>query len=172
MRHQQQVAFISAYIPPSASVWCQTTVSPLRRLREVLTICEVRGPIILLGDLNARLRGRASHLQYPRVSPDMAGNVNSRSKEVLDLCTAHNLVIANGTHVQTEDSLPRLSSFQYNGNALVDYAVISDQLLENPTGPRVLPMAVHPHLPLLADHAAISVACRIEGPHRWWTLWT
>lgn len=152
-----QVYFVSAYLPPSTSPWCQTTVSPVQRLRETLSICETRGQVVLLGDLNARLQDRSLHACYPRQSPDLHGAIGTRGREILDLATDHNLVILNGTNWQDRDSLPRLTSFQALGEALIDYVLTSESLIRATSEPTILSMTVHKHVRCFADHAAVSV---------------
>ena len=91
-------------------------MSPLDRLREILAACEVQGETILIGDLNVRTKDVTSSQAYPRISPDMTGGGDRRSKDILELCSDYGLVILNGTDFQDKDSLGHLTSFQPNGN--------------------------------------------------------
>ena len=46
----------------------------------------------------------------------------------------------------------KYTSFQYNGNSVVDYCIASEGLIEH-----VLYFHVHDHIPHLSDHAKLSV---------------
>lgn len=50
------------------------------------------------------------------------------------------------------DSSGNFNSFQYNGNSVVDYCIASRNILTN-----VLYFHVHDHIPMLSDHAKITL---------------
>ena len=50
------------------------------------------------------------------------------------------------------DRFGKYTSFQYNGNSVVDYGIVSDCLVDN-----VLYFHVHDHIPHLSDHAKLSM---------------
>ena len=48
------------------------------------------------------------------------------------------------------DSFGKYTSFQYNGNSVVDYCIVSESLIKD-----VIYFHVHVHLPYLSDHAKL-----------------
>ncbi|KAK0432298.1 hypothetical protein EV421DRAFT_1719629, partial [Armillaria borealis] len=102
-------------------------IDPCDTLEGVLA---VRGlldkPILLLGDENCRTASLSSCEGVARVSMD--GVVDVRGKWFRDLCEEYHLLILNGT--KYDDDVPGVwSSFQHNGEAVVDYACASESLL-------------------------------------------
>jgi len=53
----------------------------------------------------------------------------SRGRELLDLCTSCNIHILNGRTIG--DLSGNLTSFQFDGNSVVDYCLVSDQFLHS-----------------------------------------
>ena len=56
--------------------------------------------------------------------------------------------------------LGKYTSFQYNGNSVVDYCIVSDDIIES-----VLSFHVHDHIPHLSDHAKLSVKLAAQFSH-------
>ena len=83
-----------------------------------------------------------------RKSQDL--HVCPRGKELLELCIQANLNILNGKTFG--DRFGKYTSFQYNGNSVVDYCIVSEGLIEH-----VLYCHVHDHIPHLSEHAKLSV---------------
>jgi hypothetical protein len=124
------------------------------------------GNIMLFGDTNARtgtendlLDNNSFHLP----SPFHSGNIgtfykrkskdslcNARGRELIDLCLSANLVIVNGRTFG--DYYGKATCFQYSGNSVVDYCLISDQIFE-----KVLFFQVEDHIPHLSDHAKLTL---------------
>lgn len=158
---------------------CFTYMAPehssyvLRHNLDILSIIEKDishysnlGDIMLFGDTNARtgvendlLDANCTHLPAPflkgntgsflkRKSQDSV--CNSRGKEFIDLCISANLVILNGRTFGDLGGKP--TCFQYNGNSVVDYCVVSDELFD-----KVLYFQVENHIPFLSDHAKLNV---------------
>ena len=75
---------------------------------------------------------------------------NTRGKELIDICTASNLIVLNGRAFG--DTFGNYTCFQYNGNSVVDYCIVSECLYDS-----VLYFKVHNHIPLLSDHANLTV---------------
>ena len=57
------------------------------------------------------------------------------------------------------DRFGKYTSFQYNGNSVVDYCIVSEGLIEH-----VLYFHVHDHIPHLSDHAKLSVKLSASIP--------
>ena len=122
--------------------------------------------IIIMGDTNARtgtglgqidnkdkripvpLDSLKKRLISKRNSQD--SHVCPRGKDLLDLCIEANLNILNGKTFG--DLFGKYTSFQYNGNSVADYCIVSEDLIED-----VIYFHVHDHLPHLSDHAKLSL---------------
>ncbi|KAF5379509.1 hypothetical protein D9615_006527 [Tricholomella constricta] len=116
---------VGAYILPTTSRWeGWTDVNPETHLREVLAMCTVSSkPVIVMGDLNARTASLSGSPLHPRRN-SCDGILNTRGRQVLSWAQDFALCILNGT--TTEDHTPgRFTSFQPNGQAVVDYAIVS-----------------------------------------------
>ena len=79
-----------------------------------------------------------------------------RGKDLLDLCIEANLNILNGKTFR--DLFGKYTSFQYNGNSVVDYFIVSEDLIEG-----VIYFHVHEHLPHLSDHAKLSLKLSVSA---------
>lgn len=55
--------------------------------------------------------------------------INSRGKEILDLCVASRMRILNGRKIG--DSLGYHTCHKWNGSSVVDYAIVSEELLQH-----------------------------------------
>ena len=53
--------------------------------------------------------------------------------------------------------LAKYTSFQYNGNSVVVYCIVSEDLIED-----VIYFHVHDHLPHLSDHAKLSLKLSVS----------
>lgn len=75
---------------------------------------------------------------------------NERGKDLIDLCISSDLQILNGKIFG--DYSGKFTFFQYNGNSVVDYCLISNSFARS-----VLYFYVNEHLPILSDHARLTV---------------
>ena len=125
------------------------------------------GDIILTGDLNARTgtgldyikRDSASHIPISNdaYSVDVAVDdrcnkddvLDSRGKELLELCIANKLRIANGRSFG--DIHGKFTCHNYAGSSVVDYFIVSEHLLED-----ILSVHVSDFLPLSDCHCKLS----------------
>ena len=124
------------------------------------------GKIIVMGDTNARtgsdldqIDNNDKHIPVPlqsektrflRQRNSQDSHVCPRGKDLIDLCIEANLNILNGRTFG--DSFGKYTSFQYNGNSVVDYCIVSESLIKE-----VIYFHVHDHLPYLSDHAKLSL---------------
>ncbi|KAJ7061886.1 hypothetical protein C8F01DRAFT_1231043 [Mycena amicta] len=125
-----KVWLIGAYVPPGTSRWQDwTDVAPFEKLWETVAICTQTRPVIILADIN----GRIGVLQvpdcngiWPRTSEDETEN--ARGLELLDECNSNEACIVNGTTLETT-SPGRYTSWQPNGESMIDYAIVSRELM-------------------------------------------
>ncbi|KAF5384196.1 hypothetical protein D9615_003127 [Tricholomella constricta] len=116
---------VGAYILPATSKWeGWTDVDPELRLREVLAVCTVSSkPVIVMGDLNARTASLSGSPLHPPCHSSES-MTNTRGRQVLSWVQDFALCILNG--MDSEVHTPgRFTSFQPNGQAVVDYAIVS-----------------------------------------------
>ena len=125
-----------------------------------ITYFERKGCVILQGDLNAHVRNESDVLIQdkfdndfnsdnilslpPRTSEDST-KVDGRGEELLDLCKAFNLVIINGR--KTGDPFGKITSYQWNGKSVVDYATSSSDIFTDITF-----FKVGNYSPWISDH--------------------
>ena len=124
------------------------------------------GDILLCGDFNARTGSGVAdfisddddmhvpvadnylqdrNIKY-RTSQDSI--VDTRGRELIDLCIESQLRILNGRSFG--DSQGMYTSSNYNGNSVVDYMLVSENLLS-----RILYFNVALNIPRLSDHSKI-----------------
>ena len=132
------------------------------------------GSILIFGDTNARIGVENDFVDTSQDSkylpvPDDCGNCyvptnkrNSqdtlccqRGKELLELCISSNLQILNGKVFG--DHIGRYTSYQYNGNSVVDYCIASETILS-----QVIYFNVDKPIPYLSDHSKITLLLRVR----------
>ena len=142
---------------------------------EITNFNKKGGEVILQGDFNARTSNRTDTVEpdkFDPVNPIMEKNLipinsrnskdsklDSRGRELLDLCKSLDLNIVNGR--KTGDIFGDFTSFQWNGNALVDYLITSKNLFTS-----ILSMNVGNFMPWISDHCALHFKLQsdIETP--------
>lgn len=121
------------------------------------------GFLVICGDFNARTARETENVEndkfVPLSSNDISFNLparcshygicNERGKDLIDLFISSDLQILNGRTFG--DYSGKFTSFQYNGNSVVDYCLISNSFARS-----VLYFNVNEHLPILSDHAKIN----------------
>ena len=90
--------------------------------------------------------------KFLRDSQD-SGTVNSRGRNLLEICTALNLRIFNGRIVG--DLEGKKTCFHYNGSSVVDYVIGSKAILQNGRY-----LIVNPLMPHLLDHCHVTYAIK------------
>ena len=136
-----------------------------------------KGNIIIQGDLNARTGVKEDLVQPnkfdqeteigdnfeipPRNSEDSSTS-NIRGDELLQLYKAHNLVILNGR--KTGDPWGKVTSYQWNGTAVVDYVISSSYLFKDITSFRVGDYSpwVSDHCPLFFELTSTKTPNNVE----------
>ncbi|KAF8057020.1 hypothetical protein FPV67DRAFT_1381679, partial [Lyophyllum atratum] len=131
-------------------------IDPELQLWETLSLCSATAKTtVLLGDLNARTGCLSpAHQTLQRISSDEV--VNRRGRDLLAAAQDFHLSILNGT--RKEDHSPgRYTSFQPNGCAVVDYAVVTSASLASVGGLAVA--APTPHSDdAWADHVQLVLS--------------
>ena len=136
--------------------------------KDINTKYSNKGNIILCGDLNARtgsepdfIQGDCNDINIPlyedyicdfvqddRHSYDC--KIDTRGKQLLDMCIGSKLRILNGR--MTGDSLGKFTCIKPTGYSVVDYVIMSEELLEN-----TLYFQVSDYFPTLSDcHCKLS----------------
>ena len=166
LRDNLFVCFV--YIPPSNSTFYNDkSVDILSSLNDDISIYKDKGQIMLFGDFNARTGNLLDFVSYDDNDEyvplsddyecDKIKNVRSskdfkvctRGKELLELCISSRMRILNGRTFG--DFSGSFTSFQYNGNSVIDYSMASEEFLQN-----ILYFHVDNPILRLSDHSKIS----------------
>ena len=114
-----------------------------REFSEEIAKFQQKGEVIIQGDLNART-GREKDFVNPHLVDENDNHkevenmgviqrnsedtiVNKRGEELLELCKSLDMVILNGR--KAGDPWGKMTSHQHNGSAVVDYVIVSVNLL-------------------------------------------
>lgn len=175
-RLSQDIYLCVAYIPPSDSSYLANLgIDILEQIQNGIMKYSQLGQIIFTGDLNARTGHEPDFIQgdnntditsdfdytvdkeiCARQSLDRV--VNTRGKEILDICVSAQMRILNGRKVG--DSLGYHTCHKWNGSSVVDYAIVSESLLDT------IPFfKVGEFMADLSDHCYITFDLSI--PHIW-----
>ena len=94
-------------------------------------------------------------LRYQEINSEDKGHIDTRGKDLIDLCSGNDLRIVNGR--TSGDIFGKKTCFQYNGSSLVDYVIYNKHLLK-----LIEFLKVFPLLPYLSDHCQISYNIKIK----------
>jgi hypothetical protein len=163
-----------AYVPPSESLYLAGLPFDLfERVQSSINKYAALGNIVLMGDLNGRTGNELDYIaqdsdkmlpldlpyitdkQIPcRNSLDTV--VNNRGKSIIDMCISTRLRIVNGRRLG--DTLGYYTCHKWNGSSVVDYAIVSEDLL------KAIPcFRVKKFMADLSDHCCIAL--KIHTPH-------
>ena len=130
-------------------------------MSDEITQFQCKGKIILQGDFNARTSNKEDIIRPDKHDQDeeLDGKLtlllrNSedtsdiRGEELLELCKAHKLIILNGR--KTGDPWGKITSYQWNGRAVVDYVLTSCELFDSITY-----FKVGDYSPWVSDHCPL-----------------
>ena len=133
------------YIAPVNSSYTVRHNLDILSLLEYISHYSSLGEIMICGDTNARTGIETDYVDnnniYISVPHYTACNDNikyrnskdltctTRGKEFIDLCVASNLHILNGRAFG--EIFGKHTYFQYNGNSVVDYCIVSESLFRN-----------------------------------------
>ena len=130
-----------------------------------------KGNVILVGDLNARTNNTKDYIELDKFSDDLSSTndetitlirnsedkmqCDHTGKELLDLCKTHDLRIVNGR--KTGDLFGKFTSFQPNGNGVVDYLISESNIFE-----KFSFFKVGEYIPWLSDHCALHSCIQLN----------
>ena len=131
----------SVYFSPSGTK--EHISKQFRDLSEEIAKFQQKGEVIIQGDFNART-GREKDFVNPHIMDENYNHreaenmgvvqrnsedttINPRGEELLELCKSLDMVILNGRKVS--DLWGKMTSHQHNGSAVVDYVIVSVNLL-------------------------------------------
>ena len=163
----REVFLGTLYFSPSGNKDC--VQKKYQALAEDISKFQPKGHIVLQGDFNAHtkncpdfiendenseeLGGQSSPNPQPRNSEDKS-KVDIRGDDLIELCKSLNLKIMNGR--TSGDIFGKITSFHWNGKAVVDYIIASSDL-----HPSFTSMRVGNYNPFLSDHCPLS--CELKA---------
>ena len=160
----------SVYIPPANSrYYGKSEKDPYDELQTVLLNYSKLGKIILIGDFNARKGNLLDssvdsnndfHLtDISEIADINVGaqafvkmhsldqTVNKYGRCLVNFCNSNNLSILNGR--TRGDMLGKFTCYKSNGSSVIDYAIVSSDLMKQVTYFFVLPLSVYScHCPI------------------------
>ena len=138
-------------------------------LNEEINAFKKKGSILIQGDLNARVGVETDFVEFDK-SDEFLGidnllnqpkrnsedkKVNTRGKELLDLCKVNDILVANGR--KAGDIFGKFTSHQYNGSAVNDYLLIPFELEQ-----KISQFNVGEYAPWLSDHCPIYTRLKLK----------
>jgi len=165
-----------AYIPPPDSTYSKSLKQEiLDQIESDIYSFKLQGNIVLMGDLNARVGETPDfidsdcdkHLPVNNYILDNSipqrnsqdKTVDERGKHLIEICITAQLRILNGRKIG--DSMGYLTSHQYNGSSVVDYAICSEALLTD-----IAYFKIHDLIGTLTDHCMISFFLKAKLDHQ------
>ncbi|KAK7051966.1 hypothetical protein R3P38DRAFT_2402283, partial [Favolaschia claudopus] len=147
----EDLFIVNAYIHPEQSVshsWAG--YDPWLKYTETMALLQLTGKgVISMGDLNARTANGGGSDTVPRASADGQKPTSTRGTALIQLCKDHDYEILNGNCSYGPDN-GRFTSFQPQGEAVVDYVIANEVARMRIKSFSVL----HPNS-TQSDHAAI-----------------
>ena len=143
---------------------------------EEILVLKQKGEIIVMGDFNARTGLDDDIIKFdkfdnidianinfnndiaPRNSEDKLTS-NHRGKQLIELCKALKLAILNGR--KNGDLFGAYTSFQWNGNSVVDYALSTYSMFH-----KIEYLAVGNYIPWISDHCALHIRLNFSVPKK------
>ena len=89
--------------------------------------------------------------------PKEIQRMNSRGKDLLDMCKSLDLIISNGR--KSGDLFGHYTCFRWNGNSVVDYLVTSSSVFK-----KVSTFEVADFFPWLSDHSPLYFTIEVHSP--------
>ena len=157
-----------AYIPPQySSYYLDQNIDYLELLEADISKYRSMGSVLILGDFNARTASEYDFIlndddKYLPLNEDYTIDTNlihrnsqdtkicTRGKELLEICVSSRLRILNGRTFG--DLNGKFTSYQYNGNSVIDYCLCTEEQMSN-----ILYFHVDDPILRLSDHSKISV---------------
>ena len=157
----RDIYLATIYISPSGNK--EDVSKTFEKLGEEIGLFQRKGNIILQGDLNAHTNNKddiitvdkfdqetgGHHLTLPHRNSIDTSKTDRRGKELLELCKALDILIINGR--KTGDPFGNITSYQWNGKAVVDYVISSSEIFHNITY-----FKVGEYSPFISDHCPLT----------------
>ena len=151
------------YARPSAS-----STDIFKNLTENITRFKEKGEVIINGDFNARTGKENETIPPDKYHSDISmgdkknypkrnsqdKTVNKRGEELIDICKALELLIANGRKIG--DPFGDYTCLKWNGNSIVDYLITSKNIYE-----KIPIFKVGSFSPTLSDHCPLLYTLEI-----------
>ena len=157
------------YFSPSGKKECAQ--KKYQALAEDISKFQPKGYIILQGDFNAHTNNCQDYIEIDENSEELDGEsspnsqpgnsedkskIDFRGEELIELCKSFNLNILNGR--TSGDIFGKITSFHWNGKAVVDYFIASNEL-----HPSFTSMRVGNYNPFLSDHCPLSCVIKANS---------
>ena len=167
---ERDIYLATIYISPTGNK--DHIVSQFGNLRQEIEHFQRKGKVILQGDLNARTSNQDEIIVADKFDQESEQNnftaphrnsedilkTDLRGEELLELCKGLNIIILNGRKIG--DPFGKITSYQWNGKAVVDYVISSLDLFNSITC-----FKVGNYSPFISDHCPLfyEVHSKIEG---------
>jgi hypothetical protein len=171
---EQDIYLCFCYIPPeNSSIHSSRQTDVIQELQSDIMDLSQKGQIIIAGDLNARtatisdfiIRDDDKYIpmfdEYPiddntitRNSQDVT--IDERGKQLVDICTSAQLRILNGRKLG--DSIGHFTCHKWNGSSVVDYIIVSREIL-----PCISKFQVGEYNNLISDHCLVLATIRLPS---------
>ncbi|KAF8283193.1 hypothetical protein DL93DRAFT_2174547 [Clavulina sp. PMI_390] len=162
--------YMLSYILPQGSAFEHfTDVHPFTAVTGIIQLLsENKKRVIWLGDLNARTGTRSSSPEFSRNSPNHV--IDAQGSELLEFCLDANLVIMNGTMLDSAWPTPLVTFDNGRGGSfVVDCVIISRLMADSSISFRVIPEDGRDHHCLALDlpvKAAVKHTAQRGAPRR------
>ena len=153
---KHDIFICTVYIPPqNSSRESRLNIDHFEKLQNNIYKFANKGSIILCGDFNARMGTVEDFIDNKHLEDDIFApfsfdwrlsqdhQVNAYGKSLIDLCIGNNLITLNGR--TNGDLLGQFTCHTYNGAIVVDYAIVSHDLLASVVGFRVDDITEYSH---------------------------
>ena len=151
----------TVYLPPYKNN--QDNSKKILNLFEEIFSFQKKGMVIVQGDFNARTNVNSDTVTRDKYDPTLVINhhaeipcrnsqdkvpTDHRGKELLELCKSLGLITLNGRKIG--DLFGNFTSFQWNGNSVVDYVLVDQSIFSS-----ISFFKVGNFIPWLSDHCPI-----------------
>ena len=158
----------TVYLSPTGNK--ENVLDKYHALTEDISYFQDKGYIILQGDFNAHTNKKQDFIEYDEHIGGMGGEnffsmpprnsednkmVDMRGEELLELCKSFNVIIVNGR--KTGDPFGKITSFQWNGQGVVDYVISSHEIFS-----RIKYFNIGAYCPWVSDHCPISFKLTVQ----------
>ena len=152
------------YVSPTNSKYKNNsrTIDFFTEINDEITFFKRKEVVLVQGDLNARVGQENDFIVHDKFDQELGVKnfenqrmrnsqdkiINTRGKELLDVCKLNDFLIMNGRKVG--DIFGNLTSHQWNGSSAVDYFIAPNTFAQN-----ILNFSVGKYIPWISDHCPI-----------------